>query len=86
VQTTFTNSERIRRDRLQAHAIEAAEQCGGTYVPVVDALQKLKAVLDQWPEDRSLLFCDETKAGAGHFIRCARTGALRHFNRSGRRV
>ena len=22
----------------------------------------------------------------GHFIRCARTGALRHFNRSGRRV
>jgi len=64
VQTTFTNSERIRRDRLQAHAVEAAEQCGGTYVPVVDALQKLKAVLDQWPEDRSLLFCDETQAGA----------------------
>jgi 16S rRNA (uracil1498-N3)-methyltransferase len=31
---------------------------------VVDALQKLKAVLDQWPEDRSLLFCDETQAGA----------------------
>ena len=26
IQTEFTNSERVRRDRLQAHAIEAAEQ------------------------------------------------------------
>ena len=33
VQTEFTNSERIRQDRLQAHAVEAAEQCGGTYRP-----------------------------------------------------
>lgn len=64
VQTAFTNSARIRRDRLQAHAIEAAEQCGATYVPVVDALQKLNEVLDHWPEDRSLLFCDETQSGA----------------------
>ena len=28
----FTNSERINQSRLQAHAIEAAEQCGGTSV------------------------------------------------------
>ena len=35
VQTRHTNSERIRQDRLQAHAVEAAEQCGGTYVPEV---------------------------------------------------
>jgi 16S rRNA U1498 N3-methylase RsmE len=39
VQTEFTNAERIRRDRLQAHAVEAAEQCGGTYVPPVEDLQ-----------------------------------------------
>lgn len=30
VQTANTNSERIRQDRLQAHAVEAAEQCGAT--------------------------------------------------------
>ncbi|HEX9857421.1 MAG TPA: RsmE family RNA methyltransferase, partial [Paracoccaceae bacterium] len=35
VQTQFTNAERIRQDRLQAHAVEAAEQCGGTFVPQV---------------------------------------------------
>ena len=33
VQTDFTNSGRIQRDRLLAHVIEAAEQFGATYVP-----------------------------------------------------
>lgn len=60
VQTAYTNAERIRQQRLQAHAIEAAEQCGETYVPQVCDLQKLDAVLANWPEDRNLLFCDET--------------------------
>jgi 16S rRNA (uracil1498-N3)-methyltransferase len=64
VQTAFTNSERIRQDRLQAHAVEAAEQCGGTYVPEVAALQKLDRVLDQWPDGRQLMFCDEAEVGA----------------------
>ncbi|MDR9484544.1 MULTISPECIES: 16S rRNA (uracil(1498)-N(3))-methyltransferase [Sediminimonas] len=63
VQTDFTNSERVRQDRLQAHAIEAAEQCGGTFVPAVHDLQKLEALLADWPPDRQLLFCDEALAG-----------------------
>lgn len=64
VQTEFTNAERIRRDRLQAHAIEAAEQCGGTYVPPVKDIRKLSDLLDEWPADRQLIFCDEALAGA----------------------
>src|SRR6056300_620338 len=63
ISTDFTNSERIRQDRLQAHAIEATEQCGGTYVPQVHELQSLTKVLDTWPQDRYILFCDETKVG-----------------------
>ena len=63
VQTDHTQSDRIRQDRLQAHAVEAAEQCGGTYVPEVTALARLSAVLDDWPSDRPLLFCDEALAG-----------------------
>ena len=63
VQTEFTNAERIRQDRLQAHAIEAAEQCGGTFVPPVAELQKLDAVLADWPAGRRLMFCDEAAAG-----------------------
>jgi 16S rRNA (uracil1498-N3)-methyltransferase len=63
VQTDFTNSERIRQDRLQAHAVEAAEQCGGTYVPDVAELQKLSRLLDHWPAERQLMFCDEAEVG-----------------------
>lgn len=64
VQTDFTNSERIRQDRLQAHAVEAAEQCGGTFVPPVEDLQKLLKILDTWPADRRLIFCDESLVGS----------------------
>lgn len=62
VQTEHTNSERIRQDRLQAHAIEAAEQCGGTFVPEVAALAPLSKVLDQWPTGRALIWGDEALA------------------------
>lgn len=63
VQTRHTNSERIRQDRLQAHAIEAAEQCGATYVPEVTDLQPLDRLLAAWPTDRRLYWCDETALG-----------------------
>lgn len=69
VQTDFTNSERIRRDRLQAHAIEAAEQCGGTFVPDVAELEKLSTLLANWPEDRQLMFCDEALVGAAEALK-----------------
>jgi len=63
VQTRHTNSERIRQDRLQAHAIEAAEQCGATYVPEVAELQPLEKLLAGWPAERRLYWCDETALG-----------------------
>jgi len=61
VVTDFTN-EKARQDKLQAHAVEAAEQCGGTYVPDVAEVTKLSAVLDCWG-DRRILFCDEGLVG-----------------------
>jgi 16S rRNA (uracil1498-N3)-methyltransferase len=64
VQTAFTQSaNRVRQDKLQAHAVEAAEQCGGTFVPPVDDLVKLDRVLADWPEGRQLMFCDEVLIG-----------------------
>lgn len=64
VQTRFTNADRIRQDRLQAHAIEAAEQCGGTFVPEVAELARLEDVLKHWPAERHIMFCDEALVGA----------------------
>jgi len=63
VQTQHTNSERIRQDRLQAHAVEAAEQCGATHVPEVADLAGLDRVLAGWPDGRRLMWCDEAMAG-----------------------
>lgn len=63
VQTDFTNAERIRQDRLQAHAVEAAEQCGGTFVPQVADLVPLPRLLDGWDPARRILWADEAMAG-----------------------
>jgi 16S rRNA (uracil1498-N3)-methyltransferase len=63
VQTQHTNAERLRTEKLQAHAIEAAEQCGATYVPAVDDLRSLDKVLATWPEGRLLFWADEGLAG-----------------------
>ncbi len=64
VQTRHTNSERIRQDRLQAHAVEAAEQCEATFVPPVADLVALDRLLDKWPQDRRILWADESLTGA----------------------
>ncbi len=63
VHTRHTNADRIRQDRLQAHAVEAAEQCGGTFVPEVTDLHQLDRLVADWPADRRLLWCDEAMVG-----------------------
>ena len=63
VQTQHTHADRIRQDRLQAHAMEAAEQCGATMVPEVADLAGLDKVLAGWDSARRILWCDEALAG-----------------------
>lgn len=60
VLTKRTNADRIRLDRLDAIAEEAAEQTGRMDVPPVDDPIKLDALLDGWEAGRRLMFCDET--------------------------
>lgn len=56
----------VKIDRLHANAIEAAEQCGILNVPEIAAPQRLEDILQDWPADRPLVFCDETApSGAG---------------------
>ena len=64
VQTQHTHADRIRQDRLQAHAMEAAEQCGATMVPQVADLAALDRVLAGWDSARRILWCDEGLARA----------------------
>jgi 16S rRNA (uracil1498-N3)-methyltransferase len=59
VVTRHTTVERVNQERLQAQAIEAAEQCGRLTVPAVGLLRPLTDVLADWPGDVPLLLMDE---------------------------
>jgi 16S rRNA (uracil1498-N3)-methyltransferase len=58
VQAKITNL-----DKLKANVVEAAEQCGILSIPEVTEPVKLFDLLDQWPEDRRIIYCDEGDAG-----------------------
>ena len=59
VLTERTVATRINQPRLQAIATEAAEQCGRMSVPIVRDAIKFDALLEDWPAERRLMFCDE---------------------------
>lgn len=59
VTTRRTIVDRVRLERLEAIAIEAAEQCNRTTVPTIDAPQSLDAFLQGRDPARTLYFADE---------------------------
>ncbi len=59
VMTRRTQAARVNLDRLGANAREAAEQCGILWLPEVMAEQPLAKILEAWPAQRLLIFCDE---------------------------
>ncbi len=63
--TEFTNSERVRPDRMAKIAIEAAEQSGGLNLPLIDDVTKLDKALGALDVERKLLFLNESEGGAG---------------------
>ncbi|HEY3697109.1 16S rRNA (uracil(1498)-N(3))-methyltransferase [Phenylobacterium sp.] len=58
--TARTNAETVRIPRLQAIAMEAAEQTGRLDVPQILEPVRLSALLDGWEAGRRLMFCDES--------------------------
>ncbi|MBW6527350.1 16S rRNA (uracil(1498)-N(3))-methyltransferase [Sphingomonas sp. RHCKR7] len=60
VVTRRTVVDKPNAERLRAHMIEAAEQCGRTALPELAAMVKLPALLRDWPAGRALFFADET--------------------------
>lgn len=51
--------DKINPDKMRAHIVEAAEQCGRTAVPVLEAPIKLSAFLEARDPSVPLVFCDE---------------------------
>lgn len=59
VVTQHTQNSRLNLERIRANSTEAAEQCGILSVPQIKKAAKLDVLLAGWPEDTSLIFCDE---------------------------
>jgi 16S rRNA (uracil1498-N3)-methyltransferase len=59
VVTRRTVVDKPNTERLRAHMIEAAEQCGRTALPEVAEPVKLQPLLRDWPAERALFFADE---------------------------
>ncbi len=74
VLTARTIVDRLNGERLHAHMIEAAEQCGRTAVPELAEPVKLAALLRNWPVERALFFADETGGMPAAAAMAARPG------------
>lgn len=76
--TRRTNAARVKLERLQANAVEAAEQCGVLRVPLVREPEKLEALLRDWPRERMLIYCDEAAPVASPLeaLKACRAGPL----------
>lgn len=58
--TQRTIVDKLNLERMQAHIVEAAEQCGRTALAAIEAPVKLDAFLKQRDRARTLYFADET--------------------------
>ncbi len=63
VMTQHVQGKITNLDRLRANVTEAAEQCGVLSIPEVCEPRKLADILERWPTDRRIIFCDEGDEG-----------------------
>ena len=59
VLTRHTQVTRVNRDRIEANAVEAAEQCGILSIPAIDDPVPLAGLITGWEGSRRIIFCDE---------------------------
>ena len=58
--TEYTNIKNINVKNLYQNSIEASEQSQRLDIPSIEKEVNLKSLLDSWPKDRKLIFCDES--------------------------
>lgn len=63
VMTQHVQGKIHNTEKLRANAIEAAEQCGILSIADVAEPVKLRDLLETWPRDRRIIYCDEGDEG-----------------------
>lgn len=61
--TRRTQAARVNLDRMQANAIEAAEQCGILQLAEISEPVSFEKLIDDWDRGVPIIFCDELAAG-----------------------
>ena len=57
--TEFSNVRKVNQNKLLTRAKEAAEQCGLMIVPKINDAMPLDELLNDWSNEKILVFCDE---------------------------
>ena len=57
--TEYSEKFCISVDKLRRIAVEATEQNDSIYVPDINEVEKIDALMKQWDKRRLILFCDE---------------------------
>ena len=58
--TEFSNFDKLNYKNLELNAIEAAQQCERLDVPKIEKIINLDMMIKELPDDRALVFCDES--------------------------
>ncbi len=62
VQSEFGQVKQLKYEKLRSNMIEAVEQTERLDLPEIEEFVDLQTVLGNWPEDRMLIVCDESKS------------------------
>ena len=58
--TEYSNFEKLNYKNLELNAIEASQQCERMDVPKIEKIINLDMMIKEFPNDRALVFCDES--------------------------
>ena len=58
--TEFSNFDKLNYKNLELNAIEAAQQCERLDIPKIEKIINLDAMIKKLPNDRAIVFCDES--------------------------
>ena len=58
--TEFSNFDKLNYKNLELNAIEAAQQCDRLDIPKIEKIINLSTVIKELPDDRAIVFCDES--------------------------
>ena len=58
--TEFSNFDKLNYKNLELNAVEAAQQCERLDVPKIEKIINLDTIIKQLPDDRAIVFCDES--------------------------